>query len=94
MKRLLVHNVPTEPWMNQKGLELVEKFNSSDTVLYLDIRENYQNDTLEDILDQGMYNYSFNKQSELASELLKMMEEAEDMACFICFDFEDIEVVE
>lgn len=94
MKRLLVHNVPTEPWMNQKGLELVEKFNNSDTVLYLDIRKNYQNDTLENIMDQGMYDYSFNKESELALELLKMMEEAEDMACFIYFDFEDIEVVE
>lgn len=94
MKRLLVNNVPAMPWMNDKAFEIVTEFNNSSSVLYLDIRNNYQNRTLDDILEEGMYDYSFNKNSDIAMALLELIEEAENFACFLYFDADDLQVVE
>jgi len=93
IKKLKVKTIGTCYWMNEKALDLVHKFNASGMVLYLDVYEDYQSRTLEDIMEEGMYDYSFNKENELSEEFLIMLDEAEGYARFLDLTPEVVEIV-
>lgn len=75
-----VKKVPTNEFMSDKALKLVEKFNGSSCVLYLNIHPGYDLSTLD---EEGMYDFVFaicdDEQDTSDDESLRLIAEMEEM---------------
>lgn len=85
-KRILtVDRIHYSRFMNDTAKKMVDEFNTSNETLKLDVYPHYVDASLEDILEEGMYDYvSDNK------ELVEMLYELNDAASPVGWDVEDI----
>ena len=90
--KITVKEVPTRDWMSEKAIKVVNDFNACGKKLSLVTYEEPTEDyTLDDILDEGMYDFEYPDCPE-AVELETMIEELANGARFIGFDIPDLEV--
>lgn len=84
-RMLTVKSVPYSRFMNDKAKALVDAFNASGEKLKLQVYDHYRNRSLDDILEEGMYDYICSN-----SELVDMLYELSDAASPVGWDVEDV----
>jgi hypothetical protein len=82
---IVVDSVPYSRFMNAEARRMVDSFNASGEKLKLIVMDHYKNKDLEDILDQGMYEYDCSDK-----QLIEMLYEMVDFASAVGWDVEDV----
>jgi hypothetical protein len=81
--------------LTDKAIDIINRYNNSDCQLFLNVFASYQNDTLDDILDQGMYDYEVKgSDKNLCDEAVTMLIDLSDRALPYYIDEDDIVIVQ
>lgn len=95
MYNIIVNRVPKERWMNERGLKLIDDFNSeakkNGAKLILSMyNEPETMEHLDFMLQEGQYEFIYSSKNPHSEELKAMIEEADNCARYIYFETSDL----